>query len=75
MFGKTVYASAISSGVASKTPSAMDGYARGAFPTPSFLQSAATSPNPVRSATLIVARLREWARACRQVMGPSYSFP
>ena len=42
MFGKIVYAVAISNGVASNTPSAIDGYAFGALPTPSFVHSAAT---------------------------------
>ena len=41
-FGKIVYADAISSGVASNTPSAIDGYGFGTVPTPIFRHSAAT---------------------------------
>ena len=41
-FGKIVYAVAISYGVASNTPSAIDGYGFGGLPTPSFFHSAAT---------------------------------
>ena len=40
--GKSVYAVAISYGVASNTPSAIDGYAFGGLPTPSRFHNADT---------------------------------
>jgi hypothetical protein len=71
---KRVYADAISNGVASKTPSAIDGNARGAVPAPIRFQSAAMRSNPAVSATFTVAALRDSASARRSVMSPSYSF-
>jgi hypothetical protein len=41
-FGKMVYAIAISRGLASNTPSAIDGYGRGGVPAPTRRHRAAT---------------------------------
>ena len=69
-----VYAVAISIGVASNTPSVIDGNARGGCPTPMRRQSSATRSKPTVSATFIVAALRDIASARRNVISPSYSF-
>jgi hypothetical protein len=71
---KQLYAGAISIGVASNTPSVIDGYACASVPTPMRCQRPATLSKPAISATLIVATLRESASARRSVISPSYSF-
>ena len=71
---KMVYADAMSNGVASNTPSAIDGNARGVVPAPMRRQRSATRSKPAASATFTVAALRDIASARRNVISPSYSF-
>ena len=58
-FANAVYAPAISMGVTSKAPIAIEGYPLILELRPMRFASAATRSNPIRSATRIVARLSE----------------